>query len=186
MIAHKTLTTLGLPSELIKVHLLLKGNGIFKDIEQKRMEKLVNDSLEASSSREARIIVLDQGSRPGPPLVRQSATNAPIRTLVIDHHMSDSWPEDVQVLSACNSPPISTSSLLTYLTCAPLHPDLPESTMWYGAFGVFGDLGPSEIKWGDPNGEWPASREMIEIGEEVKRIGKKSLSSAVGAINARE
>ena len=185
MIAHRTLTTLGLPSELIKVHLLLKGVGLFQETERDRMEKLVNDELAATSSREARVIILDQGSRPGQPLVRPSATNAPLRTLIIDHHMSDSWPEEAQVLSACHSPPISTSSLLTYLTCAPLHPDLPQATMWYSALGVFGDLGPSEIKWGDASSEWPASSEMTEIGEEIKRTGKKALNSAVGAINAR-
>lgn len=206
MIAWKTLTTLGLPNDLIKVFLLGKGTSLFSPIEQERMETLINESLDSENTatpvastssspppsattgrRAVRVIILDQGSRPGPPLVRKDKVKTrDLRTIVIDHHMSASWPEESTVLSACNSAPIATSSLLTYLTCAPLHSDIPKLTMWYAILGVFGDLSPSEINWGDPNSEWPASQEMIELGEEVKRIGKKPLSSAVGAINARE
>lgn len=206
MIAWKTLTTLGLSSDLIKVFLLSKGTSLFSAIEQERMENLINDSLpseepsdpvastssspppssSAKTGRAVRVIILDQGSRPGPPLVRKGKVKThDLRTIVIDHHMSTSWPDESSVLTACNSAPIATSSLLTYLTCAPLHPDIQKITMWYAILGVFGDLSPSEINWGDPNSEWPASQEMIELGDEVKRIGKKALSSAVGAINAR-
>jgi hypothetical protein len=70
--------------------------------------------------------------------------------------------------------------------CKPLHPDITQKTMWYAIMGVFGDLGPSEISWGKEGKEWPASKEMVELGEEVKRIGKKSLNAAVSAMNARE
>lgn len=211
MVVWKTLTTLGLSSDLIKVFLLSKGTSLFSPIEQVRMENLINESLASdsasmaaasastsqetppastttsSSSRPVRVIIVDQGSRPGPPLVRKSEVNTQdLKTIIIDHHMSTSWPDQSEVLTACNSSPIATSSLLTYLTCAPLHPDIPKLTMWYAILGVFGDLSPSEINWGDPKSDWPASQEMIDLGEEVKRIGKKSLSSAVGAINARE
>lgn len=208
MVIWKTLTTLGLPSDLIKVFLLGKGTSLFSSIEQSRLESLINSSLaedskrqdsdpstssspprfsSPSSKRPVRVIIVDQGSRPGPPLVRKTEVHTDdLKTLIIDHHMSTSWPEESVVLTACNSPPIATSSLLTYLTCAPLHPDIPHLTMWYAILGVFGDLSPSEINWGDPNSEWPASQEMVDLGEEVKRIGKKPLSSAVGAINARK
>lgn len=207
MVIWKTLTTLGLSSDLIKVFLLGKGTSLFSPIEQNRLESLINSSLAqdrkqqdsapstssspphfgTSSKRPVRVIIVDQGSRPGPPLVRKTEIESDdLKTLIIDHHMSTSWPEESIVLTACNSAPIATSSLLTYLTCAPLHPDIPRLTMWYAILGVFGDLSPSEINWGDPNSEWPASQEMIDLGEEVKRIGKKPLSSAVGAINARK
>lgn len=189
MILYKTLLQLGLSDDLIKVHLLQKGTSIFSAVEQTRLEQIIVDNLSeattSSDTREARIIVVDQGSRPGPPLARQSAINANLRTLIIDHHMSDSWPEESQVLSACHSPPISTSSLLTYLTCRTLHPKLSEETGWYCLLGVFGDLGPSEIDWGNPSKEWPASAEMIELGQISKSMGKKSLNAAVSAINAR-
>jgi hypothetical protein len=210
MIVWHTLTTLGLPSDHIKVFFLAKGTSLFSQSEQNRLEALINESLPheavdtppvASTStsplpvtskqekraRAVRVIIVDQGSRPGPPLVRKSEVKTDdLKTLIIDHHMSTSWPDETTVLTACNSPPIATSSLLTYLTCAPLHRALPNLTMWYAILGVFGDLSPSEIAWGDPNGAWPASKEMIQLGEEVKRIGKKALSSAVGAINARK
>lgn len=82
--------------------------------------------------------------------------------------MSTSWPDESVGLTACNSAPMATSSLFTYLTCAPLHPDISRLTMWHAILDVFGDLSPSEISWRD----WPASQEMIDLGEEVKRIGK--------------
>lgn len=100
--------------------------------------------------------------------------------------MSDSFPSESIVLSACRSHPICTTSLLVYLTCKTLHQDLKSLTMWYAILGVFGDLSPSEINWGKKGAEWPASREMVELGEEVKRIGKSGLSKAVGALNARQ
>ena len=39
------------------------------------------------------IIVLDQGSRGGPPVVDDSAT----KSLIIDHHLSDDFPEGAAV-----------------------------------------------------------------------------------------
>lgn len=187
MVLHRTLTTLGMPEDLIKVHFLLKATSIFKPVEQERLETLIRDSLNSKpgdSEHEARIIVVDQGSRPNPPLVRRSEAGANVRTLIIDHHQSNEFPEEAEILSACHSPPIATSSLLSYLCCRPLHPSLAASTAVYCILGVFGDLSPSEINWGSPKSDWPDSKEMLELGEEVKRIGKSSLTSAVGAINA--
>jgi hypothetical protein len=187
MVMYKTLTTLGLPSKLIKVHLLVKGTSIFKQVEQERLEDLIRESLDTKpgdTEQEARVIILDQGSRPSPPLIRQSEAGARVKTLILDHHMSDSFPEEAEMLSACRSSPIATTSLLAYICCLPLHQTIAASTAWYCILGVFGDLSPSEINWGSPKSEWPDSKEMIELGEEVKRIGKSSLTSAVGAINA--
>ena len=95
MILHRTLTTLGLDPDLIKVHLLVKGTNVASTVEQERLEKTITENQAdfPPNAREARIIVVDQGSRPGPPLVRESAVGAHIRTLIIDHHMSDKWPE---------------------------------------------------------------------------------------------
>lgn len=197
MVTYRTLTALGLSKDLIKVHLLQKATSIFKPIEQERLESIINDSLSdlandatttGSLSREARVIVLDQGSRPGPALVRTSHTTASaVRTLIVDHHMSDAFSEGAEVLSACHSPPISTTSLLIYLTCSPLHPSLPAQTAWYCLLGIFGDLGQSEINWtakGDKT-EWPVTAsQMAFLGEEAKRVGKSALAKAVSALNA--
>lgn len=187
MILHKTLTTLGLSKNLIKVHLLLKGTSIFKPVEQERLESLIRETLHTmhgDTDKQARVIIVDQGSRPSPPLIRQHEAGAQVKTLILDHHMSDTFPEEAEILSACRSSPISTSSLLSYICCLPLHPSIAAATAWYCILGVFGDLSPTEINWGSPKSEWPDSKEMIELGEEVKRIGKSSLTSAVGAINA--
>lgn len=200
MILHRTLTTLGLPEDKIKVHLLLKGTSLFKPVEEERLEKLIRSHTEGtdidskpSSSADSpqpnvSVIVLDQGSRPGPPLVPKSAVpNINLRTLILDHHMSDAWPDEAQVLTACHSPPIATSSLLSYLTCSTLHPDLPQATAWYCLLGLFGDLGPSEVNFAASRDrtEWPvAAKEMAFLGETSKTVGKKALNSAVGALNA--
>ena len=191
MVMRTTIAILGLPTDLIKTHLLQKGTNVSSQKEQLAMEELIRTSLPAKSEeatterQQVRVIVMDQGSRPGPPLVRSTAVDADVRTLIIDHHMSDAWPDEAQVLTACHSPPISTSSLLTYLACRPLHPDIPKATGWYAILGVFGDLGPNEIAWGDTRGSWPVCEELIELGEICKAIGKKPLTSAVSALNAR-
>ena len=196
MVTYRTLTALGLTKDLIKVHLLQKATSIFKPIEQERLEGIINESLSALSdgdatkaaAREARVIVLDQGSRPGPALIRASHTSASaVRTLIVDHHMSDAFPKGAEVLSACHSPPISTTSLLIYLTCSPLHPSLAAQTAWYCLLGIFGDLGQSEINWTakEDKTEWPVTAtQMAFLGEEAKRVGKSALAKAVSALNA--
>ena len=89
VILHRTLTALGLPPDLIDVHLLPKGT-------------TVNDESERLSMGEKRpsyVVVLDHGSRRGPPIVDTPDAKA----LIIDHHLSDEFPEKATAgpLSIC-------------------------------------------------------------------------------------
>lgn len=80
VIMHRTLIALGLPSSLIEAHLVEKGSNVHKDA-----EKL---SMKAKEPRY--LIVVDQGSRAGPPIVDAPDT----KCLIIDHHLSDEFPEN--------------------------------------------------------------------------------------------
>ena len=175
-----TLTSLGLPSSSIKVHMLSKASSVFQPSEKAAME----------SYGATRFIFLDQGSRGGPPLVSPfTNTTSPIPdedsdsgiqsvcTLILDHHESDEFPAGTLAVSACRSPPIATSSLLTYIVCEPLHESIRTECAIPALLGVFGDLGPSEVKWGQK--PWPGY-----LGEVVKQITKKAISEAVSAMNA--
>jgi hypothetical protein len=71
---HRILTVKGLPAHKIAVHHLSKGNNVHSDVELERMAEYRAD----------RVVVLDQGSRPGRALLPGTPT------LIIDHHMSDS------------------------------------------------------------------------------------------------
>ena len=175
-----TLTSLGLPSSSIKVHMLSKASSVFQPSEKAAME----------SYGATRFIFLDQGSRGGPPLVSPfTNTTSPIPdedsdsgiqsvcTLILDHHESDEFPAGTLAVSACRSPPIATSSLLTYIVCEPLHESIRTECAIPALLGVFGDLGPSEVKWGQK--PWPGY-----LGEVVKQVTKKAISEAVSAMNA--
>ena len=165
---HHTLTLLGLPLERIKVHMLYKSSSVFQREEQERMEE-----YDAT-----RIIVMDQGSRGGPPLVNGiSKTGESVQTLILDHHESDEFPESALTVSACRSPPIATSSLLTYLVCFPLHANIRRECAIPALLGVFGDLGPSAVKWNQP--PWPSY-----LGDVVKSVSKKAIQEAVSMMNA--
>lgn len=117
------------------------------------------------------IIVLDQGSRESSPLIDE-----PHRGLVIDHHHAEDkdHPEGATFITACNSPPVATSALLTYILCRDLHPDVEEACNWLCAMGVHGDLG-NTIKWEPP---FPDMQAMF------KKYTKKGINSAVSLINA--
>ena len=83
VIVHRTLTALGLPRSLIEVHLLQKGSNVHDGTER-----------EAMLAKEPKyIIVVDHGSRQGPPVV----DSAEVRALIIDHHLSDEFPRDATV-----------------------------------------------------------------------------------------
>lgn len=77
-ILHRTLRHLGHPEDLIKVHNLSKGTNVHAEAE---MEMMANFKTQ-------KVIVLDQGSRPGPALLPVSADGEK-RVLIIDHHMSE-------------------------------------------------------------------------------------------------
>lgn len=83
VIIHRTLIKLGLDENLLDVHLVQKGSNIQEEVERKAM-------LEKRSSF---VIVLDQGSRGGAPVIDDSEAKA----LVIDHHFSDEFPKGATV-----------------------------------------------------------------------------------------
>ncbi|KAI5121861.1 hypothetical protein M0805_001069 [Coniferiporia weirii] len=167
-IMHHTLTSLGLPSSRISVHFPSKASSIFQNDEREKME----------AHNATRVICMDQGSRGGAPLVSSiSKSGEGVRVLIIDHHESDEFPNGALVVSACRSLPVATSSLLTYLVCLPLHASVREECAVPALLGVFGDLGPSAVKWGEE--PWPA-----HLGDVVKRVTKRALSEAVSMINA--
>jgi len=90
VIVHRTLVKLGLDPKHLNVHLVQKGSNIHEEYERKVM-------LEKKPSW---VIVLDQGSRGGPPVIDD--LNA--KCLIVDHHLSDDFPEGALVCAnACRS-----------------------------------------------------------------------------------
>ncbi|OTB06480.1 hypothetical protein M426DRAFT_72250 [Hypoxylon sp. CI-4A] len=160
-ILQRTLVLLGLDSHLISAHLLQKGNNIHEESER----------LAMSAHKPEYIFVLDQGSRKSPPVI-----DAPCKTLVIDHHwaLEDDFPEGSEHVTACNSPPVATSSLLTYHICNELHEKVKESCDWLCAMGTHGDLG-NTLKWEPPFPDMKAT---------FKTYTKKAINEAVSLINA--
>jgi single-stranded DNA-specific DHH superfamily exonuclease len=77
-ILHRTLTHLGHSEDLIRVHHLTKGTNLHTDEQRDKMEAYGTD----------KVVVLDQGSRPGRSLVSEKEEGSK-RVLIVDHHMSD-------------------------------------------------------------------------------------------------
>jgi hypothetical protein len=117
------------------------------------------------------IFVLDQGSRKSAPVVE-----SPHTALVIDHHhaLKGEHPEGASVVNACNSPPVATSSLLTYTLCSSLHPQVARDCDWLCVMGTHGDLG-NTLKWEPP---------FPDMKETFKNYTKKAINDAVSLINA--
>ncbi|KAL8898246.1 MAG: hypothetical protein Q9192_002167 [Flavoplaca navasiana] len=160
VIVHRTLTALGAPASSIKVHLVGKGKSIHDEEER-----------EAMGAKEAKyIIVVDQGSRPAPPVV----DDPDVKSLIIDHHLSDEFPKNAQIVSACHYPPVATSALLTYEICKPLHPDIASSCGYLCVMGTHGDLG-NTLRWDPP---FPDMKEVF------KTHTKKAINDAVSLLNA--
>ncbi|KAI1825923.1 DHH phosphoesterase [Xylaria intraflava] len=161
VILQTTLELLGLDPSLISVHLLQKGCNIHDESERKAMAEY----------EPAFIIVLDQGSRKSPPVI-----DRPHRALIIDHHwaLGDSFPEGSEYVTACNSPPVATSSLLTYHLCLGLHEDVESTCDWLCVMGTHGDLG-TALKWEPP---------FPDMKTTFKAYTKKALNTAVSLINA--
>lgn len=82
VIVHRTLLKMGLERKWLGVHLVRKGSNVHEEEERRLM----------GGTEPAFVIVLDQGSRAGPAVVEGDA-----RCLVIDHHLSDEFPEDAVV-----------------------------------------------------------------------------------------
>ncbi|KAI2607463.1 DHH phosphoesterase [Hypoxylon fragiforme] len=161
-ILQKTLALLGLSPDLMAVHLLQKGSNIHDEKERAAM----------AAHKPAYIIVLDQGSRKSPPII-----DGPHKALVIDHHWAsgdDDFPEGAAHVTACHSPPIATSALLTYHICGALHDGVQRSCDWLCAMGTHGDLG-NTLKWQPPFPDMKAT---------FKAHTKKAINDAVSLINA--
>lgn len=169
LLLYRTLTSMGLPQSHLHVHVLSKGTNVHSDIERESIESYASGGVE-------RVVVLDQGSRPGPPIANRKEGR---RTLIVDHHQADTWPEDAEVLTACHSPPISTTSLLTYVLCKDLHDIVEQDLQWVALLGVYGDLGSGTVKFGKNGWGCP------ELADAEKRYTKKKVSDAVAALNAR-
>ncbi|ORY64827.1 DHH family protein [Pseudomassariella vexata] len=160
-ILQKTLVSLGLDPALISSHHISKGSNIHEDKERTAM----------AAYKPGYVIVLDQGSRRSPPVI-----DAPHKALVIDHHhaLEDEFPQGALHVTACNSPPVATSSLLTYLICVDLHEEVQSQCDWLCAMGTHGDLG-NTLKWEPPFPEMKATFKMYT---------KKAINDAVSLINA--
>ncbi|KAI1081771.1 DHH family protein [Whalleya microplaca] len=161
VILQKTLIILGLEPELVSVHFLQKGSNVHNESERNAM----------AAYEPAFIIVLDHGSRKSPPLI-----DAQHRALVIDHHwaLADHFPQGSDYVTACHSPPVATSSLLTYYICSGLDEKVQSSCDWLCVMGTQGDLG-SSLKWDAP---FPDMRSTF------KTYTKKAITDAVPLINA--
>ena len=116
------------------------------------------------------IVVLDQGSRPGPAIVDDPET----KSLILDHHLSDLFPDRAVVVSACHFPPVATTSLLTYEICKTLHPSIAADSAYLACIGTHGDLG-NTLKWKPP---------FPDMTETFKIHTKKSINDAVSLVNA--
>lgn len=116
-ILRHTLLLLGLRKDLINIHTLSKGSNIHSQDEREKMEL----------KSPAYVFVIDQGSRPGPPIIDGQHTG-----LIIDHHHATEtdFPAGSEHVTACSSPPVATSALLTYLICKPLHCDVEKRCDW--------------------------------------------------------
>jgi len=160
VIIYRTLETLGLNTDLIDVHLVAKGRNIHDEEERSKM----------AAKSPGYVVVVDQGSRSAPPVV----DTAGVKSLIIDHHLSDEFPQDALVVSACHYPPVATSALLAYEICKPLHPELGEKLAWLCAQGTVGDLG-TTLKWKPP---------FPDMAPTFKAYSKKAISDAVALLNA--
>ncbi|RKU41319.1 hypothetical protein DL546_004540 [Coniochaeta pulveracea] len=160
-ILQRTLVLLGLDPSLVSVHLLQRAGNIHEGPEREKMASL----------KPSYIFVLDQGSRKSPPVI-----DLPHKALVIDHHyaLDDDFPEGSTHVTACNSPPIATSSLLTYLICLELHEDVGPMCDWLCIMGTHGDLG-NTLKWQPPFPDMTAA---------FKKYTKKAINEAVSLVNA--
>jgi hypothetical protein len=83
VIVYRTLVAMGLDPSLLDVHLIQKGSNIHQENERAAMKEKDTNY----------IVVLDQGSRAAPPVVDGSDT----KSLIMDHHLSDEFPEGALV-----------------------------------------------------------------------------------------
>ncbi|MFP2923680.1 DHH family phosphoesterase [Pyxidicoccus sp. 3LG] len=107
------------------------------------------------------LVVLDMGSRAAPIVPG-------LPTLVVDHHLSESFPPGATVLTANGHEPIANSSLLTYVLVSPLV--VPGPLEWLAVLGTVADLG--------------ADAPMPFLKDALKRAGRKAVTESVALLNA--
>lgn len=179
VIMYRTLVqALGIDPSRIDIHLMTKGSNLSAESQR--------DSMSKYGAKW--IIVLDQGSRNGPPLV-PGAENGwkyehveAVRTMVVDHHWlaeGEPGPEGCLMLNACHHKPVATASLLTWVLCRPLWSEetaeLAQDRIDYVAvLGTMGDLSVN-VEWDPP---------FPDLTCEVKKWTKKRLGSAIALLNA--
>lgn len=83
VIMYRTLIKLGLEEKNLSVHLVRKGSNIHEEYERKAMSEM----------KPSYVIVLDQGSRGGLPVIDDEGA----KCMIIDHHLSDDFPENATV-----------------------------------------------------------------------------------------
>ena len=160
-ILQRSLVLLGLDPSLISIYVLEKGSTVHDEPARTAMSELDPEY----------IFVIDHGSRQSPPLV-----DKPHRAIIIDHHhaLEKDHPDGSLLVTACDCPPVSTSSLLTYLICHELHDQVEEKCDWLCIMGTHGDLG-NTLKWEPP---------FPDMKMAFKTYTKKALNDAVSLINA--
>ncbi|KAK6543615.1 hypothetical protein TWF694_000357 [Orbilia ellipsospora] len=170
-ILRRTLIALGKAKGNIAVHFVGKGRNVHAEEERTKLEKRALNG-EAFGS----IIVLDQGSNDENEIAKG------INTLIVDHHFSKKFPKNAVICSACESPPIATSSLLTYIVCKGLllenglfSPEVKKALTWLALIGIVGDLGPNVPLDQDP---YPSELHEANITH------KTSVSKLVPFLNA--
>jgi hypothetical protein len=176
MIMKRTLIHLGASPDNVVEHHIAAGKNPASDSERNVYERY----------RARWIIVLDQGSPAGPPLVPgaekgwQSDEEGAVRTMVLDHHfvkdLETEGPQGSLLLNACKHEPVSTSSLLAWVLCRPFWKEDASAIDYLAVIGVVGDLSINQA-FEEP---WPDFEGL------VKGWGKSKLSQAVAMLNARE
>ncbi|EIW65385.1 DHH phosphoesterase, partial [Trametes versicolor FP-101664 SS1] len=165
LIVYHALLHLGLAPENLSVHFPAKGSNIHTAPERTAIARHGAHF----------IIITDQGSRGGPPIVDDPAA----RTLIVDHHSSTEFPCGATACSAAQCLPVATSATLAYALCVPLLAEsagagLRDRLDYLCAMGTMGDLG-TGFKWAPP---FPDMRECF------KKWTKKVLGEAVALVNA--
>ncbi|CAO1627577.1 unnamed protein product [Parajaminaea phylloscopi] len=169
LILHRTLLHLGVSPEHIHIHHLQKANHTASSSETAAIKAL----------QPSAVIVLDQGSRPGPPLLG-AGDKTPV--LVIDHHFlkpGETGPKGSLMVNACHSLPVATSSLLSWCLCRPLwspkaEQEAEDQIDWLAVLGTAGDLS-INVAWDPP---WP------DLSGQFKKWTKKRMSTAIALLNA--
>lgn len=161
VILRRTLELLGLRPDLIHVHLISKGNNVHSEEERERMKACSPEY----------VFVLDQGSRKSSPVI-----DGHHKALIVDHHHAtkDDFPQDADFVTACDSPPVATTSLLIYHICHPLHAQVEDRCAWLCIVGTHGDLG-NTLKWESP---------FPDMSLVFKEYTKKLLNEVVSYVNA--